>query len=157
MNKQIKRIIECLLVFISVGTLYYCIEIVFKGITANNWHSDISMALLSGTMGVIAMLLNDHFTYEMDILLQVIICAVVCTILEYIVGITCNADYSIWDYRGLSYNVDGQICLLFSCIWAVLFAILIPILDYVEWKIFKYKTDTPPYYKLFGKKIFQFG
>ena len=139
-------------IFVFVGTLYFIIECVYKQ-RLSHW----SMFVLAGFVGLIAMLLNDNFTYEMDILLQVIICAVVCTILDYIVGITCNADYSIWDYRGLSYNVDGQICLLFSCIWAVLFAILIPILDYVEWKVFKYKTDTPPYYKLFGKKIFQFG
>ena len=33
--------------------------------------------------------------------------------------------------------------------------ILIPILDYVEWKVFGYKSDVKPYYKLFGKKIFE--
>ena len=32
----------------------------------------------------------------------------------------------------------------------------IPILDLIEWKVFKYKPETPPYYKVFGKKIFQF-
>lgn len=156
MNKIAKRIIECLLVFVSVGTLYYCIEIVYKGLTYNNWHSHWTMAMIAGMMGIIAMTLNDKFTYEIDYLLQVLICAVVCTVLEYAVGIIWNVDYSIWDYRGQFMNIDGQICLLFSCIWMVLFAILIPILDYIEWKVFKYRPYTPPYYKMFGKIVFRF-
>jgi uncharacterized membrane protein len=146
-----KRIIECLLVFISVGTLYFIIECIYKQ-EMSHW----TMFCLSGFVGVIAMLLNDKFTYEMDFLLQVFICTVVTTVLEYIVGIIWNADYSIWDYRGLLIHLNGQISLLFSCIWAVLFSILIPILDYVEWKVFKYKIYTPPYYKIFGKTVFRF-
>lgn len=142
---------EHLLVFISVGTTYFIIECLFKQ-KISHW----SMFLLSGTVGLIAMTLNDRFTYEMDYLLQILICTIISTILEYCVGVTLNADYNIWDYRELSLNLNGQICLLFSCIWAILFAILIPILDYVEWKVFSYKIDSPPYYKIFGKKIFQF-
>lgn len=150
MKDTLKRIIECLLVFISVGTIYFIIECIFKQ-RLSHW----SMFLLSGTVGLVAMLLNDRFTYEIDFGLQVLICTIITTFLEYCVGITLNADYSIWCYLGLPFNLDGQICLLFSCIWAVLFTILIPILDYIEWKIFKYLPNTPPYYKLFGKKIFE--
>ena len=152
LNKEnvFKRILECLLVFLSVGTLYFMIECIYKQ-RLSHW----SMFLLAGTVGVIAMLLNDTFTYEMDFLLQIFICTVTTTTLEYLVGITLNTDYSIWCYLDLPFNLHGQICLLFSCIWALLFMILIPILDYVEWKIFKYNIDTPPYYKVFGKTLFK--
>lgn len=152
LNIVLKRILECLLVFISVGSLYFCIEVIYKQ-SLSHW----TMFCLSGFMGLIAMLLNDKFTYELDFSLQVLICTIVCTGLEYLIGIIWNADYSIWCYLNLPFNLHGQICLLFSCIWAVLFTILIPILDYIEWKIFKYKVDTPPYYKVFGKKIFQYS
>ena len=151
-NKILKRIIECLLVFISVGTLYFIIECIFKQ-RLSHW----SMFLLAGFVGLIAMLMNDRFTYEMDFLLQILICTLITTVLEYFVGITLNTDYSIWDYRGLILQINGQVSFLFSCIWAVLFTILIPILDYIEWKIFKYNVETPPYYKVFGKKVFSFN
>ena len=147
-----KHILEGLLVFISVGTVYYIIEVLYK------WGDSVSphwtMFLLSGFMGLVAMCLNNIFTYKLDFLLQISICTIVCTALEYLVGIIWNSDYSIWCYLNIPFNLHGQICLLFSCIWAVLFTILIPILDYVEWKVFKYKPDTPPYYNIFGKEIF---
>ena len=150
-NKILKRIVECLLIFVSVGTLYFIIECIYKQ-DVSHW----TMFCLSGFVGVLGMLLNDKFTYEMDFLLQVFICTFVTTVLEYMVGVIWNTDYSIWDYRHLMFNLDGHICLLFTCIWAILFIILIPILDYVEWKVFKYKVYTPPYYKMFGKTIFRF-
>jgi uncharacterized membrane protein len=156
MNKRLKRFVECILIFLSVGTFYYIIEVIYKGITSNNWHSHWTMFILSGAMGIVAMLLNDIFTYEIGILSQSFICTIICTTLEYFVGINWNSDYSIWCYLDMPMNLDGQICLTFSCIWFVLFTIIIPILDYVEWKVFDYKIETPPYYKIFGKKIFQF-
>lgn len=151
MNNNIKRILECMFIFVFVGTLYFIIECVYKQ-RLSHW----SMFVLAGFVGLIAMLLNDKFTYEMDILLQLGICTTLTTILEYFVGITLNFDYSIWDYRESFMNLDGQICLPFTGIWFCLFGILIPLLDYIEWKVFKYKEDTPPYYKLFGKVVLQF-
>lgn len=150
MPNKIKRILECILVFISVGILYFLIECVYKQ-QLSHW----SMAVLAGIVGIVAMLLNDKFTYEMDFLLQVGTCTIITTTLEFLVGITLNINYNIWDYRGQVCNLDGQICLLFTSIWFVLFSILIPILDYIEWKIFKYKEDTAPYCKMFGKVVFQ--
>lgn len=149
-KSTLKRLLECLLIFLSVGTVYFIMECIYKQ-RLSHW----SMFCLSGVCGLIAMLLNDKFTYEMDILLQVLICTIITTFLEYMVGITINKKYTIWCYLNLPLNLNGQICLLFSCIWFVLFCLLIPILDYVEWKIFKYLPNTPPYYKLFGKKIFE--
>ncbi len=145
-----KRIIECTLVFLSVGGIYFIIEYIYKQ-RMSHW----SMFLLAGICGLIAMLLNDRYTYEMDFLLQIFVCTSVCTTLEYLVGITLNSDYNIWDYRMLWGNINGQICPLFSFIWAYLFTLLIPILDYVEWNIFKNKTEVRPYYKVFGKKLFK--
>lgn len=151
MKNKIKRFLECLLVFMSVGTLYFIGECIWK-----NRPSHWSMLLLSGGISLVAMLLNDRFRYEMDFLLQIIICTITTLIGEYLVGITLNRDYSIWDYRELPFSINGQVSLYFAFLWFVLMTFLIPILDYVEWKFFDYKKDTPPYYKVFGKVIFQF-
>jgi hypothetical protein len=37
--------------------------------------------------------------------------AVVCTGIDLITGLTCNADYHLWDYSDLPFNFMGQICL----------------------------------------------
>ena len=154
MTKKNKRFLECLLVFLSVGAFYYLLECIYKS-ACQSGSPHWTMLVLAGFVGLLAMLLNDKFTYDMDFGLQVLVCAIVTTVFEYIVGIIFNADYSIWDYRELPLNLHGQICLQFSCLWAFLFTMLIPILDYVEWKVFGYKPDVKPYYKLFGKKIFE--
>ena len=66
-------------------------------------------------------------------------------------------NYTIWDYRSLPLSFwNDQINLIFFLFWIIIVAIIIPILDYIDWKLFDYKPDTPPYYKVFGKIIFQF-
>ena len=156
MTKKNKRFVECLLVFLSVGSFYYLLECIYKS-ACQSGSPHWTMFILAGFVGLLAMLLNDKFTYEMDFGLQVLVCTIVTTALEYVVGIIFNADYSIWDYRELPMNMNGMICLQFSCLWAFLFTMLIPILDYVERKVFDYKSDVRPYYKICGKKIFQFN
>lgn len=150
MNNKIKRFLECLLVYISVGTLYFIGECVYKH-HISHW----SMFMLAGAISLIALLINDCFTYEMDFILQVFICTIATILGEYLVGITLNQDYSIWNYKNQFCNLNGQICLVFGLLWLVIMTFLIPILDYVEWKFFDYKKDTPPYYKVFGKVIFR--
>lgn len=100
--------------------------------------------------------LNNLFTYDMDFLLQVLFCTLFITTGEYVVGILWNQNYEIWDYRKMPFNLDGQICLIFTLLWALISAIAIPLLDLIEWKVFKYKPETPPYYKIFGNMCFQF-
>ena len=87
-KSTLKRLLECLLIFLSVGTVYFIMECIYKQ-RLSHW----SMFCLSGVCGLIAMLLNDKFTYEMDILLQVLICTIITTFLEYMVGITINKEY----------------------------------------------------------------
>ena len=97
-------------------------------------------------------ILNNKFTYEMDFLLQLILCALFATIIEFIFGIVFNSDYHIWDYRNMPLNLFGMICLPFSFLWMFIAAIVIPLMDWIDCYIFNYKPETKPYYKIFGKK-----
>ena len=36
---------------------------------------------------------------------------------EAAVGMGCNRDYRIWDYRRLPCNFRGQICANYACLW----------------------------------------
>ena len=42
------------------------------------------------------------------------------TALELATGLALNRDHRIWDYRMLPLHYRGQICLLFSLLWAPL-------------------------------------
>ena len=44
----------------------------------------------------------------------------ICTAGELAVGLVFNGDHQIWDYRMLPGNYRGQICPLFSLLWAPL-------------------------------------
>lgn len=153
-KKIILRIFQLIIIFILCGTVYSIMEILFKGSErGTHW----SMFVLSGLAGVIFIDgLNNIYSYEMDFLLQSFISSIMITIWEYFTGNIFNLDYSIWDYRNMPFNFQGQICLPFTILWFVLAIIFIPVLDYIEWKIFKYKYDTPPYYKICNHVIFKF-
>lgn len=147
------RILCHVFIFLFSGSVYYCMEIIFKKSHSSHW----TMFLLAGFSALFFIDgLNDMFSYDMDYLLQIIICATAITIGELAVGLCFNSSYGIWDYRNMPFNYNGQICLPFYFLWMFLSAIFIPFLDFIEWKIFRYKEDTPPYYKVFEKKIFQF-
>ena len=50
---------------------------------------------------------------------------------------------------------DAQVCLPFTLLWGLISSVVIPIMDYIDWKLFGYKPSTPPYYKVFGKTLFK--
>ena len=145
-----KRLFKYISIYIFSGVLYITIELLFRQRT------DITMFFLASICGLILAGLNNIYTYELDFSIQVILSTFCITLGEYIFGVIFNSDYNIWDYRNLPFNINGQICLYFSLVWLVISIFGIPLLDYIEWKVFKYKYETPPYYKIFGKKIFQF-
>lgn len=149
----LKRILCHIFVFLFSGTTYYLMEVLYKENHTSHW----SMFFLAGLSALFFIDgLNDIFSYDMDYLLQCIICATAITVGELIVGLFLNGDYSIWDYRNVPFNYEGQICLPFYFLWMVLSAIFIPVLDYIEWKWFNYESENPPYYKMFGKVIYKF-
>lgn len=147
------RIYCTVAIFLFSGSVYYAMEIVFKKSHKSHW----TMFVLAGLAGAIFIDgLNNLFSYEMDFLLQIFICSTTITIGELIVGLIWNQDYGIWNYSNMPFNYMGQICLPFYFLWMLLSAIFIPFLDYIEWKVFDYKPETPPYYKICNKVIFRF-
>lgn len=147
------RIYCTVAIFLLSGSVYYAMEIVFKKSHKSHW----TMFVLAGLAGAIFIDgLNNLFSYEMDFLLQIFICSTTITIGELIVGLIWNQDYGIWNYTNMPFNYMGQICLPFYFLWMLLSAIFIPFLDYIEWKVFDYKPETPPYYKICNKVIFRF-
>lgn len=133
------------------GVIYVSLELLFRQ------YSTIEMMYCAMFCALFIAIINNIFSYEMDFLLQCIICMLICTGFEWIFGILFNQDFHIWDYRNMPLvSPDYQVCVPFMLVWLLLAIICIPLLDYIEWKVFNYKPLTPPYYKIFNKKIFQF-
>ena len=151
MKKVLKVIAKLIFTYALCGGLYVMLELAWRG------RSDISMLLLSGFLGLFAMFFNNIFSYETDYIIQVLSVSIIATFFEGLFGNVYNMDYAIWDYRNLPLSFwNDQINLIFFLFWIIIVAIIIPILDYIDWKLFNYKPDTPPYYKVFGKIIYQF-
>ena len=138
--------------FSFCGGFYLLLELLWKQ------HSDVSMFLIGGVIGTMCYFINNIFSYDFDYLAQIGICTASATLFEGIVGNIVNLDYKIWDYRNMPFGnfFNNQCNILFVGVWFLLIAVFIPILDYIDWQLFYYMPDTPPYYKVFGRKIFQF-
>ena len=142
-----KNFMKYLLLLTFSGYIYVCMELLFRG------RSDVTMMFCASICVVPMIYLNNIFSYDVDFLLQLILCSVFATFIEYIFGMIFNTDYHIWDYRNMPYNIDGMICLPFSLLWMLIASWVIPLMDWIDHYIFGYKPDTKPYYKIFGKTI----
>ena len=146
------EIFRLLMVYALSGGVYVLIETLYRGF------STIEMYYLTGFLGVLGMVMNNIFSYDTDYILQTTILTFIGTISEGICGLIVNKDHHIWDYRRLFGTFFYNQCnIYFVIIWFILFLFLIPILDFIEWDLFHYKPNTPPYYMVFGHKISPFN
>lgn len=145
------EILKLLLIYAFSGGTYLLIETLYRGYTY------LEMYYLAGFLGILAMLANNFMSYDVDYCLQCLIMTGIGTLGEGTVGVLFNSDFHIWDYRGMWGTFFWNQCnILFVGIWFILFFVLIPVLDFIEWDIFDYMPDTPPYYMIFGHKISPF-
>ena len=148
MKKFLILLSKLFFIYCFSGGFYLMVETIFRG------YSFMEMYYLAGFLGLLAYFLNNIFSYEMDFLLQMIVCTTVGTLGEGVVGIIFNSDHHIWDYRNLPLSFFFDQCnLMFVGLWFLLFLFAIPILDYVGWKCW---NEEKPYYKIFGKKFFEY-
>lgn len=140
--KIVKTILKLIILFIIGGTIYVSLELLFRG------RSHISMFILGGFCFVLIGGINNYISWEMSLILQMIIGAVVITTLEFITGYIVNIKLglNVWDYSNQPFNIMGQICLSFSFLWMLISLIAIVLDDYLRYWIFKEKK---PKYHLF--------
>ena len=141
-TKCIKTILKLIILFIIGGTIYVSLELLFRG------RSHISMFILGGLCFVTVGGINNYISWEMPLILQMLIGAVIITTLEFITGYIVNIKLglNVWDYSNQPFNIMGQICLSFSFLWMLISLIAIVLDDYLRYWIFKEKK---PKYRLF--------
>lgn len=128
------------------GSFYVTLEVFYRG------YSHISMFILAGIVFTLVGLLNEVFSWELDLVWQDLIGTAVALVGEYITGMIVNVKMglNVWDYSDKFLNLNGQICLQFGVIWIGLILVAIVMDDIFRWKFY---GEERPRYKVFGRVI----
>lgn len=118
MNAKCSKI---LLIYLTGGIIYFYFEILVRG------YSHISMFLLGGlcfylvgTIGNLVLIKKLDFFKKLILIMSISGCII--TFLELLTGLLVNVyfDLHVWDYSSMKMNYMGQICMLYSVLWALL-------------------------------------
>ena len=95
------------------GITYLIIELLWRG--SSHW----SMFFLGGVCFLVVGLINEKSRGNIPLLLQMLVSTIIITTLEFITGYIVNIrmGLNVWSYYDLSYNIMGQVCLLYSILW----------------------------------------
>lgn len=136
------KIFNVFVVWLTGGIVYYFAEILFRG------YSHFSMMICGGLCFLLVgnignLILNSKDNIIISIIKIMLIGAMIITTLEYITGMIVNVKYNlkVWDYSDMKYNVNGQICLLYSFFWALISLICVYVYNLMEEYLFK-KNQT---------------
>lgn len=112
----------------SIGAVGYgLLEILWRGYT--HW----SMLGAGGICFVFFARIGEKFK-NMGIFVKALIGSGFVTAIEFIFGVIFNIilKKNVWDYSKLPLNIGGQVCMLYSFIWALLSMICIPFASFLS-------------------------
>lgn len=136
---NIMRAVKPLILFGIGGFIYIAIELLWRG------HTHWTMFLVGGICFLLVGYINEIFTFDMPLIKQMAISAIIITTVEFLAGLLVNRTYSIWDYHDLPLNILGQICLPYSILWFLLSLPAIILDDYLRYWLF---GEEKTHYKL---------
>lgn len=141
MATWIKQGVKYLILFLIGGSLYFTIEILFRG------HSHWTMFVLGGMCFILLGVLNE-IKPELSLCKQMVIGTVIITFLEFIAGCILNLwlGLGIWNYSNMPLNILGQVCLPFCLAWFGLSAVAVVLDDCLRYVLFQ---EELPEYKWF--------
>lgn len=116
--KGLKTKVEHISVFFAGGVLYSIIEILWRGFT--HW----SMTAVGGLCFLLLYRINRRMGNR-SLTVRCLVGSGVITAVEFAAGVVVNLllRLDVWDYSNMKFNILGQVCLPFSCMW---FALCIP-------------------------------
>lgn len=129
------------LLFLIGGRLYTWLELICRGRT--HW----TMFILGGLCFVIIGLLNEHlFPWDLALMQQAVIGAIIITVLEFATGCIVNLwlGWDVWDYSDLPFNLMGQVCLYYFFDWLLLTVGCIVLDDWLRyWNYLAFRKWRP--------------
>ncbi len=128
--------------FLLGGLIYYTIEVLYRG------YSHPSMYILGGICFICIGELNEFHNSNLSLISQMLISAIIITILELITGLIVNKwlKLNVWDYSNLAYNLIGQISLVSTNVW---FFLSLPAILLDDWLRYHFFNEEKPHYKIF--------
>ena len=130
------------------GIVYLLIELLWRG------YSHWSMFILGGLCFVLLGLINEKYTWDVPLPIQMIIGTFIITLLEFITGCILNLwlGLDVWSYSDMPLNIMGQICLPYMILWFLLSPVCIITDDYIRYLFFD--EEKPKYKLVYIKRIF---
>ena len=92
------------------GCAYMGLELLWRG------RSHGSMFVAGGTCFLLIGQLN-RVRPRLPLPLRAVTGAGIVTMVELAIGLLCNRNYEVWDYRERAGNFLGQICPMFTALW----------------------------------------
>ena len=129
---MLKQISKYSFLFDVGGLLYILIELIWRG------YSHWTMFVLGGICFIFLGLINEVLPWQMPLWQQILIGAVVITVLEFLTGCIVNLwlGWGVWDYSGMPGNFLGQICLQYMLLWMPVSLIGIVLDDWIRYRTF---------------------
>ena len=123
------------------GSTYCGLEVIWRG------YSHWTMLVLAAVVFIIVGLLNEVWSWQTSLALQVATGTALATALEFITGCIVNLwlGWDVWDYSDMPGNLMGQICPQYTLLWAALVLVAILLDDYIRWRFF---GEEKPHYTL---------
>ena len=118
----IKKYYTDAFVFCFGYSAYSLIELAWRRYT------HFSMGIAGGLCFLVLYKLFKKYK-NLKILNKCLLGSLVITCIEYFFGIVLNKilKLDIWDYSDMPFNISGQVCLLYSFLWAILCLLVCPI------------------------------
>lgn len=136
-----KQFLKYLFLFWFGGSFYITLEVLWRG------YSHWTMGVLAGLVFISIGLLNEIWSWDTSIIIQILAGTIIATTGEFITGCIVNLwlGWDIWDYSDMWGNILGQICPAFIALWIPISLLSIVIDDMIRWKFF---NEEKPKYKL---------
>lgn len=129
MKKEViyRRVKKYALCF-GIGAVgYAAIEVIWRGYT--HW----TMVIAGGLCFIIFSVVEEYF-HGRSLPFKAAVCALGVTAVELIFGVVFNLIFKmgVWDYSHIPLNFLGQICPLFSLMWAGIAIVFLPLAEVIN-------------------------
>ncbi len=124
---KFKNIKKYSLFFILGAVGYAAIETIWRGYT--HW----TMMIAGGICFVLFSVVAERMR-EKSIFIKAAVCALGVTAIEFLFGVVFNLwlKMDVWDYSNMPLNLLGQICPIFTLIWAGIAIAFLPLADAIN-------------------------
>ena len=137
-----KIIYKNLILFVVGFCLYITIETLFRG------YSYLWSGIMGGLAVVILDKINNYISWDIPLIIQMLIGGIVITVIEAITGLIALKVFGVrmWDYSNLwGSALYGLVCPLFSFFWVLLSGVGILLADAINYYVLH--EEPRPYYR----------